>query len=135
MTKMSQKDEVCIIACVYVQYVLSCSLNPFCRDRNMLEYKSFDSACAFKSKALHVCVRYETSVKVSFQSGQKQEHRVFRHERFAAPFLCNYGTYLKLITVYVFGLPSAQGKDIVIQRYTPVCADIKIQRLLIAISN
>lgn len=31
--------HVCIIACVYVQYVLSCSLNPFCRDRNILEYK------------------------------------------------------------------------------------------------
>ena len=38
--------HVCIIACVYVQYVLSCSLNPFCRARNILEYKSFDSACA-----------------------------------------------------------------------------------------
>lgn len=77
-----EDHHVCIIACVYVQYVLSCSPNPFCRDRNILEYKSFDSACAFKSKALHVCVRYEVSVKVSYQSGQKQEHRVFRHERF-----------------------------------------------------
>ena len=51
--------HVCIIACIYVQYVLSYSLNPFCRDRNMLEYKSFDYACAFKSKALHVCIRFE----------------------------------------------------------------------------
>ena len=174
--------HVCIIACVYVQYVLSCSLNPFCRDRNILEYKSFDSACAFKSKALHVCVRYEVSVKVSNQSCQKQEHRVFRHERFwqtvpakavvhvvqytlstatlvvilhdvtvcrsivicqyasvcifpfpqveflidaslplydkavrfAGPFLCNDGAYLKLVSVYVFGFPSAQGKDVII---------------------
>ena len=80
-----ESHHVCIIACVYVQYVLSCSPNPFCRDRNTLEYKSFDSACAFKSKALHVCVRYEVSVKVSYQSGQKQEHRVFRHERFWQP--------------------------------------------------
>lgn len=72
-----ESHHVCIIACVYIQNVLSCSPNPFCRDRNTLEYKSFDSACAFKSKALHVCVRYEVSVKVSYQSGQKQEHRVF----------------------------------------------------------
>lgn len=77
LPKIKFEGHVCIIACVYVQYVLSCCLTPFCRDRNILEYKSFDSACAFKSKALHVFVRYEMSVKVSYQSGQKQEIQCF----------------------------------------------------------
>ena len=35
----------------------------FAGTETYLNTKSFDSACAFKSKALHVCVRYEVSVK------------------------------------------------------------------------
>ena len=38
----------------------------FAGTETYLNTKSFDSACAFKSKALHVCVRYEVSVKVSY---------------------------------------------------------------------
>ena len=119
---------------VYVQCVPPCRLNPFCGYGHILLntkvlillvrliLKLF-MICQYAS----VCIFPFPQVEFLIDSSLPLYDKTVR---FSDPFLCDDGAYLKLVAVYPFSLPSAQGKDIVKQRCAPVCADIKMPTAL-----